>query len=125
MQYLAVFIGGGLGSICRYGISRLSIPFFTQFPIHTLIANILSSAILGFLTGFFLSNTSNQIADEWKLLTATGFCGGFSTFSTFSLETFKLFQTQQYFLAILYVLISVMVCVTMVWLGYSLNQVRA
>ncbi len=115
MQYLAVFLGGGLGSICRFLISKISIPYFDQFPIHTLIANLCSSAVLGLLTGLFIVKFADA-PNEWKLFAATGFCGGFSTFSTFSLETFKLIQNQQLGLALLYVLLSVFLCVGMIFL---------
>ena len=119
MQYLAIFIGGGLGSLCRYGISRISIQHFEHFPIHTLLANICSSAILGALIALFLvkyTTTPNEV----KLFFATGFCGGFSTFSTFSLETFLLLQNGQTLLALSYALISVIACVATIFFVYNL-----
>jgi len=119
MQYLAIFLGGGFGSICRYGISKISLQHFSNFPIHTLLANLCSSAILGALAALFLVKYADA-PNELKLFFATGFCGGFSTFSTFSLETFKLLQNGQIGLAFLYVLLSVMVCVGVIFMTYSL-----
>lgn len=119
-SYLAVFLGGGLGSLCRYAISKISIPYWTGFPTQTLAANILASALLGFLTAYFLLKTDTS--QSYKLFAATGFCGGFSTFSTFSLETFQLLQNGRYGLAILYVLLSVTICVAGVALGFYLGK---
>lgn len=83
MQALAVFLGGGLGSVLRFGLAQA---FFTRHlwgvPLSTLLANVLASFILGvvWIVGFREKNPSLY------LLTATGFCGGLSTFSTFSQE---------------------------------------
>lgn len=121
MTWLAVFLGGGLGSLCRYAISKISIPYWTAFPTQTLLANILASALLGFLSAYFLVKT-NDASQSYKLFAATGFCGGFSTFSTFSLETFQLMQNGRYGLAILYVSLSILICVLGVALGFWMGK---
>ncbi len=87
---LYVFIGGGLGSICRYGISQLWSS--NQGHYGTLTANIISCLILGVLIGL---NADGILKNEHRLLLMTGFCGGFSTFSTFSAELVQLYQGDQ------------------------------
>ena len=84
---LLVFVGGGLGSLCRYGISnRLSV-YSSAFPYGTLTANVLSSLVLGFVTGLLMQEVE-WVSNEVKLLIAVGFCGGFSTYSSFTNDTF-------------------------------------
>jgi len=83
LNFFWVFLGGGLGSICRYGISKLLSGNHFDFPLATLLANIISCIILGYLFGVTLKA---GLTNQAKLLWMTGFCGGFSTFSTFSLE---------------------------------------
>ncbi len=105
MLYLAVFFGGGLGSIARYGISKfVAETFSTNFPLGTLIANVLATAILGFI--MYYAAERYAISAPLKLLLTTGFCGGFSTFSTFSYETIELFRIGNYIYAIANILIS-------------------
>lgn len=108
-EWLAVFIGGGMGSICRYGISRWLGTTEGGFPVGTLTANILSCIVLGLAWGYFSRYT--HISPTVKLLITVGFCGGFSTFSTFSLETMKMFQLGQYAMAAGYILFSILSCV--------------
>ena len=119
MNYLAVFIGGGLGSICRYGIARLLAPWQFTFPYATLIANILSCIILGFMVAFVAKNTMN---DAWRLLIMVGFCGGFSTFSTFTNETYRLFETGNTVYALSNILFSLLLCIISIYLGLLLGS---
>lgn len=114
MEWLAVFVGGGTGSMLRFGISKWIGTTETGFPIATLAANILSCVVLGFAWIYFVKNTN--FPPPYKSLILVGFCGGFSTFSTFSFETLKLFQAGEWLLGALYVLISVSSCLVILWL---------
>ncbi len=116
-SFLAVFIGGGLGSICRYGIARILQPFEFVFPWATFVANLISCIVLGGLIGWFMKNATQ---DAIKLLWLTGFCGGFSTFSTFTYETYALLQEGNYFYACTNICLSLLVCLVGIWLGLKL-----
>ena len=108
-----VFIGGGLGSLCRFGLSQ-AIQGDMIFPWATIAANMLASFILGML--FVLLN-ENDLPRSYALLLMTGFCGGFSTFSTFSLESYNLMESGQYLLAALNMFGSLIAGVLFVFLG--------
>jgi len=119
LNYLLVFIGGGLGSICRYGISDFLSRYDHSFPFATLVANIISCLILGFLLGLSMKSESSHVH---KFLLMTGFCGGFSTFSTFTNETFQLFQANQHLHALTNICLSIFVCLICIGIGVKLSQ---
>jgi len=109
-----VFIGGGLGSLLRFGIGRLSINLFSgNLPIGTFVANLFSCLILGVVLGSFKSQFDKNSALYFLL--AVGLCGGLSTFSTFSYESLKLFQEGLYIAGILNIIVSVSLCMAILW----------
>jgi CrcB protein len=120
MNLISIFIGGGLGSLARYGLSLL-FPYREGFPWATFCANLAAAFILGIVLGWISkmdAGSSNQL--KWFL--ATGFCGGFSTFSTFSAETLQLIKNQQWVLAAIYVLTSVVLSVVLLGLGFYMGK---
>lgn len=116
MSFLFVALGGALGAIGRYAISLILVK--TGFPILTLITNIIGAILIGFIVGV-VSNKSNA-SDNTVLFWKTGVCGGFTTFSTFSLEALSLFEKKSYLFGSIYILLSVSFCVLGVLLGKRL-----
>lgn len=93
-QIISIFVGGGLGSICRYLVSKLATQSWgSYYPWGTLTVNLVGSFSLGFLMGIIEKYNTHQ---NWRLLLVTGFCGGFTTFSTFSYENFQLIENSNY-----------------------------
>lgn len=111
-----VFIGGGLGSALRFGVSKLFISTTLKFPTATFLVNIIGCLLIGLLLAYF-SKTENSF---YKLLLVTGFCGGFTTFSTFSNETILLLKNNQFSLALIYIISSLVLGLLATFVGYFL-----
>ena len=115
LNCLVVALGGGIGACLRYliGLVPLKEPF--TFPVKTLFINLLGCFVIGLITAIAAKTTS--ISPRTVLFIKTGLCGGFTTFSTFALETETLLKTGHIGLAILYVALSVVVGVGLAFAG--------
>lgn len=113
--WLAVFIGGGMGSILRLAISRalLLLPV-SVFPWATLVSNVSASVVLAIFTLRWQHSVHD--ADLLRSFIAIGFCGGLSTFSTFSYENFILVRSGLHHFAIANIVISVLLCLLVLFL---------
>lgn len=118
MSFLWVALGGALGAMGRYAISL--IPIKSVFPVLTLITNLIGAIAIGFIAGIVCAKES--VSPNLILFTKTGVCGGFTTFSTFSLEAYDLLNTQQYLLGSIYICLSVVFCIIGIGCGKKISM---
>ena len=115
-ELLWVALGGIAGAWCRFWVGKFTARHYSaSFPVSTLIINFAGSLVIG----FFLVWTSERVLADprWRLLVAVGFCGAFTTFSSYAFETFKLFEQGAFFLAILNVASNNLLALSGVVLG--------
>lgn len=115
-NFIAVFLGGGLGALTRYLIF-LATPKHCYFPHSTLIANFLGCFLASLIFTYFVSKSSTD--STYQIFLITGFCGGLSTLSALSLEVLEFIQLGDYMRAFLYILTSLLICTISVILGIS------
>ena len=116
-RILFIGVGGFVGSIARYFISKLNLYYvFLDIPIGTLTVNITGSFVIGLLTG--ISNKSAILSSDVRLLLMVGLCGGFTTFSTFTSENLTLMHNGQFLSVFLYTGLSILLGFVAVYFGY-------
>lgn len=125
INVLAVFFGSGIGGVCRYLLSRLmqsQLPA-SVFPWGTFAVNILGCFVIGLLYGLFdRYDTTGVVSPQIRLLLTVGFCGGFTTFSTFINENYLLFQSSNLSLLLCYMAASLIFGYLLLYIGYAISQ---
>jgi CrcB protein len=124
LAYLWVAVGGALGSVGRFWLNGIVSQRFDTFPMGTLAINVLGSFVIGVLGALTMpegrmSSEGRAFATQFLMI---GLCGGFTTFSSFSLQTLNLLREREWFYAGGNVLLSVAVCLVATWLGYLLGS---
>lgn len=121
MSYLWIFLGGGFGSILRFALNGLVTENFGEtFPWGTLIINVTGSFFIGFFGSLTESRGRWMVPPQFRQFVMVGICGGYTTFSSFSLQTLKLAQGGEWFKAGANATLSLVLCLTAVWLGHVL-----
>lgn len=114
-----VGLGGALGAVCRYMISLL--PMKGTFPVLTLVTNVAGAILIGFIVG--VAADPGRVASNQVLFWKTGVCGGFTTFSTFSLEAMGLLEQGNTLEGAAYIALSVCLCIAGVYAGRMLSKI--
>jgi fluoride exporter len=119
MDYVLVAIGGALGSVARYWCSGLAARLFGEtFPWGTLIVNVLGSFIIGIVAALSAAEGRFFIPANARIFIMVGICGGYTTFSSFSLQTLNLMREGEWMSTGANILSSVVLCILSVWIGH-------
>ena len=115
---LFVVVGGALGTFARYAISLWALPISGNFPWGTILVNITGSFLIGLVGTLTLAHGRYPIPENMRLFLMVGFCGGYTTFSSFSLQTLDLLRSGAFARAAINVAMSVILCVCAVAVGH-------
>ena len=122
MAYFWVMIGSAIGGLFRFAISRWMAAVSMQFPFGILLINVLGSFVIGYFGTLTLQSGKYAVSDNLRLFVMVGICGGFTTFSSFSLQTFDLLRSGAWGRALANVVVSVVFCFLSVAAGHRLAQ---
>ena len=122
MSYLWVTVGSALGGLLRYAITRLTLSYSSGFPLGTVFINVLGSFVIGYFGTLTLHSGKYPVSENVRLFVMVGICGGFTTFSSFSLQTFDLARSGAWGKALANIVFSVVLCIAAVAAGHRLAQ---
>lgn len=117
---LVVIIGGAIGTFLRYAVSILALPISRDLPWGTIIINITGSFVIGFFGTLTLASGRYPVSENLRLFVMVGLCGGYTTFSAFSLQTLDLMRAGATMRAALNIALSVLLCIGAVALGHAI-----
>ncbi len=115
-NFILVGLGGSIGSMLRFAIWHYIKSM--NFPAATLLVNIVGSLVIGIVIGMSIKDAG--FSQQWKIFLATGICGGFTTFSAFSIENLLMLQNGKYILSLFYISASIIFGIAAAWLGFKL-----
>ena len=121
IKLIYVASGGAIGAVLRYLISNFYKFYFPNFPIGTLFINFIGSFLIGILASNLESRGTSYIFIKYFLI--IGILGSFTTFSTFSLETIQLVNDKKLFLSLIYVFLSITLCIFGAFFGFNINKI--
>ena len=120
IYFIYVAGGGALGASLRFFVQSISKLYFPNFPVGTLIVNIIGSFLIGLLANYFNSKEISELF--YKYFIIIGLLGSFTTFSAFSIETIELFKEGRILLSLIYIFLSFVLTISAAFLGLSLNK---
>jgi fluoride exporter len=118
LTYFWLAIGGALGTMLRFWLNGVVSNYFVTFPMGTLVINVTGSFLIAFFATLTDTNGRWLVSPTYRIFFMTGICGGYTTFSSFSLQTLNLARDGEWLYAGLNVLLSVALCLIAAWLGY-------
>jgi CrcB protein len=122
LNYLLIGLGAAIGGVLRFWLSNYTYKFLPEtFPYGTLFVNVSGSFILGLIIFYF--SEKELLSAQLRIFLAIGFCGGFTTFSTFSLETINLLRESQYWFSFLNIMLNIFLCLLGMYLAYLLTKI--
>jgi CrcB protein len=122
MPYFWVTIGSALGGLLRYALTRMTLTLSAGFPYGTILINVVGSFVIGYFGTLTLQSGRYAASENLRLFVMVGLCGGFTTFSSFSLQTFDLLRSGAWVRALANVVLSVTLCLAAVAAGHLLAK---
>ncbi|MGQ4001785.1 fluoride efflux transporter CrcB [Francisellaceae bacterium CB299] len=120
LLFILVGIGGGLGAMTRFGLTQATADISKQIPLGIFLCNVIGSFLIGLIAAFLIKTNlfNEEISVNVRALLVTGFLGGFTTFSSFSLDVLNLLQRGEIMIALSYILVSVLISLLAVIIGF-------
>ena len=120
LTYVWIAIGSAIGGLARYSLTRWTLGWSSSFPWGTILINVIGALVIGFFGTFTLTSGRYPVSENTRLFVMVGLCGGFTTFSSFSLQTFDLLRSGAWVKALVNVVLSVVLCFAAVAVGHLL-----